>query len=185
MFWVLCQLPSYIYTAHLCLLPLPLLLSTLLHGSWTQSWIPQSSPTYERWYCIISEWWADWMKWHQRHLPTMSHSLFICRWLFFCLNPQHQLHYYSHHNHTLSQAFIYCCFLGLLIGFSGWSLQRWQVWAGMLILVSHNVDRYNFIILNIILDLYHIPGCLKWIIIPSVNSTYCFWQGHPGKYVTW
>ena len=65
------------------------------------------------------------------------------------------------------------------MGFSGWSLQRWQVWVGW-----YGVS-YNFIILNIILDLYHIQGFLEWIIILSVNSTYWFWQGHPGKYVAW
>ena len=37
MFWVLRQLLSYIYIACLCLPPLPLLLSMLLHGSQTQS----------------------------------------------------------------------------------------------------------------------------------------------------
>ena len=60
MFWASCQLLSYIYTAHLRLPPLPLLLSVLLHGSQIQSLIPQSSPTHKRWYCIIKGEQTDW-----------------------------------------------------------------------------------------------------------------------------
>ncbi|KIJ95240.1 hypothetical protein K443DRAFT_332815, partial [Laccaria amethystina LaAM-08-1] len=43
------------YTACLRLPPLPLLLSALLHGSQTQSLIPRSSLTHERWYYIVSK----------------------------------------------------------------------------------------------------------------------------------